>query len=238
MNRTMGLSASVVRYAAGVVLERHAHGAASVSVVLAGSIEEEVGRATAVGRIGSVVAKPAWVEHRNRVGRDGAVLLAITGADAVAPAWRWTQPPGAAAAGLQLARSLRSGAAIDRDRLLDLVASAGPDENIRSSGLWLDDIRARIDRDPNPPSVRELAAEAEVHPVYLARAFRRRFGCSLREYRRQRRVRCAARLLASSNLPIAVIAAQLDFFDQSHLCRDFRAELAISPREYRAILRS
>lgn len=238
----MRLQASLVRYAGGAVLDRHAHPSGSVSIVLAGSIEEEVGHKAELGRIGSMVAKPAGVEHRNRVGRDGAILLAITGKHAdeiAAPGWRWNESRGAAGAGLRLARSLKAGARVDSEQLIDLLAfAAGPFlASNPPRANWLSDVRSRLDRESRPPSVRQLAEEADVHPVYLTRAFRKHFGCSVREYRRNVRVQRAARLLAGSNLPIASIAADLDFFDQSHLCRDFMAEMRISPSDYRAIVR-
>ena len=235
----MGLRAAVVRYIGGEVLEAHAHEAGSVSIVLAGLIEEEVGRRTEVGRVGSIVAKPAGVEHCNRVGRDGAILLAINGpeADAIALEWRWSRSRGAGIAGLRVARGLGLGGVVEVDQLLDLLAFADGPNNARRQPAWLDDIRRRLDRDLVPPPVAALAELADVHPVYLARAFRGRFGCSIREYRRHVRVCRAADLLAGSSLPIAAIAAKLDFFDQSHLCRDFKAELAVSPGDSRAILR-
>ncbi len=242
MNQTMGLEAALVRYAGGAVLEAHAHGSGSVSVVLAGTIEETVGRTTECGQVGSIVAKPPEIEHSNRVGPSGAILLAIRGgaADEVAArGWRWGRSGGAAAAGLEVARHLKAGAALHSDQLLDLLGfayEARPASEATRRPAWLNAIRARLDHDPL--AVTELAELADVHPVYLTRAFRKRFGCSIREYRRRQRVRRAADLLAGSTLPIVEIAARLDYFDQSHLCRDFKAELALSPGDYRTIVRS
>jgi AraC family transcriptional regulator len=239
----MELEAVVVRYAGSALLEWHAHAEASVSVVLAGSIEEQVGSRTGLGRIGSVVAKPAGLEHCNRVAAEGATLLAIKGKEAAEIAsrgWCWTSSHRSAIAGLQLARSLRAGFAPDAEPLIDLLSfadEAGQRPSTRRRLAWLDDIRSRLDRQ-NAPPVSRLAELADVHPVYLARAFRQQFDCSIRDYRRRARVRRAANLFASSDLPIAAIAASLDYFDQSHLCRDFRTELAVSPADYRAILRS
>jgi AraC family transcriptional regulator len=236
----MGLHARVVRYAGGAVLERHAHASGGVSVVLAGSIEEVVGRKTEVGAIGSLVAKPAGLEHRNHIGRTGAVLLAISGAEAefvAASGWRWTRSHRAARIGLSLARALKLGVAADAEQLLDLLGFAGEAKESSRAPARLDAIRSQLDVETATPSVADLAAREGLHPVYLARVFRKQFGCSIREYRRRVRVRRAAGLLAGSDLPIAAIAARLDFFDQSHLCRDFRAELAVSPSHYRAIVR-
>ena len=237
----MELHARVVRYCGSAALDRHAHQQASVSVVLAGSIEEEVCGRTELGRMGSIVTKPAGIEHRNRVGREGAILLAIKGshADTLAPAaWRWTQPRGAAAVGLEVARTLKLGGSVEPDQLLDLLGLADQTREAPPRRVWLNDIRSDLDREPNPPTVLELAQRTDVHPVYLARVFRKQFGCSIREYRRKQRVRRAADLLAKTDQPVAAVAASLGFFDQSHLCRDFRAELSVSPTAYRAILRS
>jgi AraC family transcriptional regulator len=246
MNRTMNLdvaaNVSVVRYAPRCVLDRHEHDDASVSVVLAGAIEEEVGGQTEVARLGSIVAKPAGVEHRNRVGGDGAILLAVKGVateQVMSRGWRWSRSSVAATVGLQLARQLKAGAAVDIEQLIELVGFAvGSQEEKRVNPAWLDQIRSRLSLEDATVSVTELAELAGVHPVYLARAFRKRFGCSIREYRRRNRVGRAAELLARGNLPVAAIAAHLDFFDQSHLCRDFKAELNVSPSAYRAIIRS
>lgn len=238
------LNASLVRYAGGALLERHSHGAAGVSIVLAGSIEEEVGSRTELGRVGSIVTKPAGLDHRNRVGSDGAILLAIKGREAddiAAHGWRWTQSRSAAALGLRVARSLKRHDAVDAEQLLELLTFASSSDRASVGArtpTWIDEVRSRIDRECAPTPVARLAALVGVHPVYLARAFRVRFGCSIREYRRKERVRRAANLLATCELPIVTIAAALGFFDQSHLCRDFRAELNVSPRDYRAIIRA
>ena len=237
----MGLQATLVRYSPGAMLDDHAHGSGSVSFVLAGVIEEDVGRSTEVGRVGSIVAKPAAIEHRNRVGRDGALLLAIKGDEAeivTAGGWRWSRSNRAASLGLQLARALGKNVASDPEQLIDLLGLAGDARPPLRGTTWLDAIRSRLEQELDAPSVREFAELHAVHPVYLARAFRQRFGCSLRDCRRKARVRRAADLLAFSTLPMAEIAARLDFFDQSHLCRDFKVELAVSPGDYRAIVRS
>ena len=237
-----GMNASLVRYAAGTVQERHFHSAAGVSIVLAGSIEEQVGTKTECGQVGSIVAKAAGVEHRNRVGKGGAILLAIKGSDVEAIAtrgWTWAHSRPAAAFGLHLARQITAGGRVDTDQLIELLACAAPARSDRPvTPAWIVEVRSRVEREPVTTSVRTLAHHVQVHPVYLARAFRLHFGCSIREYRRKERVRQAANLLATCDLPIASIAAAVGFFDQSHLCRDFRAELNVSPSDYRAIVRS
>ena len=73
-----------------------------------------------------------------------------------------------------------------------------------------------------------------MHPVHLARVFRRHHGCSMGEYARRLRVERAAEALTSTGLPIGRIAHRTGFADHSHLSRTFRRMTGESPSEYRA----
>lgn len=85
-----------------------------------------------------------------------------------------------------------------------------------------------------PPSVAELAAIAGLHPVYLARAFRRRHGIAPGEYLRKRRLHRAVSLIAAGRT-LARAAAQLGFVDESHLHRAFVAEFGMTPGAFRRL---
>ena len=54
---------------------------------------------------------------------------------------------------------------------------------------------------------------------------------------RQLRLELAARLLTTTDLPVAAIAQQCGFFDQSHLTNSFRRHLGAPPSRYRRDLR-
>lgn len=79
----------------------------------------------------------------------------------------------------------------------------------------------------------DIAAEVGVHPATLARGFRRAYGTSLGAMQRQLRLELAARLLATTDLPVAEIAQRTGFFDQSHLTNSFRRHLGAPPSRYR-----
>jgi AraC-like DNA-binding protein len=83
--------------------------------------------------------------------------------------------------------------------------------------------------------VRELAAHAEVHPVYLARQFRRHMGCSVTDYRRLLKARAAAQSLTSSNESFAAAATEFGFADQSHFGRVFKSVTGLTPLDYRRL---
>lgn len=90
---------------------------------------------------------------------------------------------------------------------------------------------------PESLTIRRIATVVGVHPVHLARVFRRYYGCSIGEYVRNWRVDIASRQLAKSTRPIAEIAASTGFADQSHLCRTFKTLGGLAPKEFRAVFR-
>ena len=69
----------------------------------------------------------------------------------------------------------------------------------------------------------------EVEPTRLLRGFRRFLETTPADYLRQLRVDQARRLLAETERPIADIALETGFTDQSHLTRVFRRLLGETP---------
>jgi AraC family transcriptional regulator len=100
---------------------------------------------------------------------------------------------------------------------------------------WLVRVRQALDDQPfNPPSTDLLAREAGLHPVYVARAFRAWYGCSLATYSRLLRLDGAIRLMLETKEPLVRIAATAGFADQSHLTRAVRHRTGLTPRAVRA----
>lgn len=103
---------------------------------------------------------------------------------------------------------------------------------------WLDRVRDRLDAAlPEPPSLRQLARDAGVHPVHLSRAFRRHFGRSPGSWLRAARLERAAALLAKGDCTVAEAAQEAGFFDQSHLHRSLRAVTGLTPTALRQLMR-
>jgi AraC family transcriptional regulator len=81
----------------------------------------------------------------------------------------------------------------------------------------------------------DLADEAGVHP---ARAFRRPERLTPGEYVQRLRVRAACRKLREAEHPLAAIAMECGFADQSHLTRISRKFPKTTPEQFRRSLRS
>jgi len=84
----------------------------------------------------------------------------------------------------------------------------------------------------------ELAHLVHIHPVHLAREFRRFYHCTIGDYVRKRRIEFACEKLAQSDAPLSEIALAGGFFDQSHFTKAFKQYTGKTPQEYRAAFQS
>ncbi len=82
-------------------------------------------------------------------------------------------------------------------------------------------------------SLDDLAGAAGCSRAHFARAFRAATGQTPHAYLRERRVERARRLLATTRLDAAAIAAQTGFSSPSHFGRVFRSVTGVTPGTYR-----
>lgn len=82
-------------------------------------------------------------------------------------------------------------------------------------------------------SLHALAAEVEISPLYLARAFRAAIGQSPHQYVLMRRIERARELLRNTDLSVVDIALACGFSSQSHLAHWFVRQVGVSPAAYR-----
>ena len=82
-------------------------------------------------------------------------------------------------------------------------------------------------------SMAEIAAEVDVHPTHLAQTFRERYGCTMGEYLRRIRIEAARADLELTGKPLAAIALDTGFSDQSHFTRVFKDLTGETPGAWR-----
>jgi len=121
---------------------------------------------------------------------------------------------------------------------LEIIAELYRHHSAPGDGLpprWIRHARELLDAHFSEAfSLEDLGQRLHTHPVYLARMFRRYFGCSVGEYVRFRRIEFARLELSRRETPLAQIAAAAGFSDQSHFSRTFRALIGVTPSQYRA----
>ena len=245
-----GMRCAEAIYPAGMRLAEHIHEQASITIVAGGGLVElgPRGRAASTCARGALVVRPAGQPHANHIGRDGVINLEIEiGASLLVDhGARITRGatlfgPTVAHLGARLRQELRA-----RDQARSLIVEAvaleiiafGLRERERRPPLRLarayDRIRCEF-RDG--VSMAALAAEAGLHPVSFARAFRAHYRMSPGELVRQLRVDWGAeQLVHQPARSIASIAAEAGFYDQSHFTRAFAARTGRTPSQYRRAL--
>ncbi|AJP57981.1 hypothetical protein UC34_15395 [Pandoraea vervacti] len=84
-----------------------------------------------------------------------------------------------------------------------------------------------------PLALSELAADAGQTELQFLRQFTRATGITPHAYLMEIRLQAARRMVASTDAPLAGIAAECGFSHQSHMGRMFRASLGLTPQQYR-----
>ncbi len=246
--KTNLLTLSEVVHSGRVDLPAHEHEAASFTLLLAGAYSERFGSRAFDYRPSTVWWHPPGFYHKDEVGRDGGRFFTIeighrnmrefTGVEKIPSAFS-ERASRLSVLARRLYGELHSWtdlSEITAESLTLEMLSMALDERSREASPppWLRRVFERIcDAAVEPVSVAVLAAEANVHPVYLASVFRKFFGESIGEFVQRQRVELSKRLIARGELPLAGIAIDAGFSDQSHFNRIFKRYLGITPGEFR-----
>ena len=231
---------------------RHEHELAYVTIVLNGDyLEGDHGHLDEL-RPFTAVFNPSGVTHSTVIGPAGASFFTIelreqalrqlgmrlpsrTTFDRGAGALLWP--------GLRLYSAFKAQTsdplAIECNVLEMLGTLAGFEAPGNTVPRWLPRVKERMHegfRDRLRMS--DLAREAGVHPVHLARVFRRFERRTPRAYQLHLQVRAACKLLRDPEWPLAAVAADCGFSDQSHFSRIFRRIAGTTPARFRQALAS
>ncbi len=227
-----------VTFAAGCTLQWHAHPRSLIAVVVEGAVEKRYAHATHQARRATLIAMPAEEWHADRFGAAGAQLVVVESRDELPAAVAFESWAAAA-----IAHRIRAELA-EPDEFTDLALEAlalelavlaartspAPD----GSPPWLSDVLEMLrERACDAPSAGSLARAAGIEPTLLARGFRAATGQSVGSYARNVRLDWAAARLTRTADPLARIACEAGFADQSHFTRAFSRRFGIAPGRYR-----
>jgi AraC family transcriptional regulator len=121
---------------------------------------------------------------------------------------------------------------------LELLAAttreAATDRRIGRPPSWLRSAEELLrERIGDAVGLSELASAVGVNSAHLARVFRDRYGISVGEYGRRMRLDWATGEIARHDRPIAEIAIEAGFADQSHFTRLFKRHVGMTPARFR-----
>lgn len=232
-------------YAAGLLTAAHVHAHSYVSILVEGAITERYGRRVDELRAWHVQVMPAGQPHMNMY-RTASRCLHLEADELVRDLAEVAGPvgPGARrdARTAVLAKLIvdeflwNDGASpLSIDGLLYALL-ARPAAAPASAPAWVERVKDALhDCLRERLSLDELARIAGVHPAHLSREFHARTGRTVGEYLRQLRVACACRLLTDGTMPLAEIALECGFSDQSHFTATFRRAVGVTPARYRRL---
>jgi AraC-like DNA-binding protein len=224
----------------------HDHGAAHVLVVTAGALcERHAGRGASFGA-GTVRYSPSGDRHV--IGRTATLrclLFEMTGAHVPATnERRYAQSPRLTRIAQRLAEGLhdplRTSPLDVESSALELFASMTQSRVVADErrASWVDTVRDVLHaRFTTPPSLAELQSIVNRDPAHIARAWRQHYGCTMSRYLLRLRIDAARTLLVRTETPLASVAVEAGFADQSHMTRAFQRNLGLTPRQVRLLNR-
>lgn len=218
-------------------LRHHRHASAFVTIVLEGAYVEVRDAVPQVCRRGTIVVHEAREEHADRFAYDTRCLNVELSSEIGGALPRGSFAVDTLALGSAVESVVRSFYARSRKlpeavRRLRAALTQRPTEAYCDSPVWL---RRVIEQFPWAQAVplRKAAEAAGVHETHFSRAFHRHVGMTAKDYRARARLQLASELLLKTPGPIAGIALNAGFSDQSHLTRAFSQILGLSPAQYR-----
>jgi AraC family transcriptional regulator len=250
---------SELRQPSARLVPRHEHELAYVTVVLGGHYREgDRGHLDEMPPL-TAVFNPLGVAHSTVIGPAGASLFTIEFRSESMRALDLRLPQDTTfdrGAGSMLWPGLRLFAAFKASTFN--AAGASPSDSLAVEGHIFELLGAisglATDNDAHAPRwfhrvkerlhaefreglrMGDLAREAGVHPVHLARVFRKFEKRTPGEYQQRLQVRAACELLRDPEWPLAAVAADCGFADQSHFTRVFRRMAATTPAQFRRAL--
>jgi AraC family transcriptional regulator len=225
-------------------LRRHAHPTGQVVFVLEGDYRERWRRSEARLGPGSVIFRPPGEPHANHFGDEEVLALVVA------------YEPGRLARLAAVAEPLRLPALLAdlRERILVELAREDAVSSYALEGLallllsrvgrlapeqrWPGYLREALSLIESgyarPLTLGSLATAVGAHRATLAAAFRRHLDRSVGEVVREVRVRHALEALGRTRRPLAEIALDCGFYDQSHMGRLVKRSTGLAPAEVRA----
>ncbi len=238
---TAGVVLSETSYNRDARMGMHSHPHAYFCFVRRGSFRERWKRGSSEHHQDEIIFHPTGDEHANAfLDSSRCFNVELRPRYASGPAER-TSLDRKAVRGIlaSLYREYREGATsplVIEGLIYQLLGEAfeRPAAGLKRTPAWLQHVRDEVDRRfLETLTVRQLSESVEMHPVHVARAYRKEYGATIGEHVRGLRVSYAQELLRNRSMSLSDIALEAGFSDQSHFSRLFKRGTGMTPRQYR-----
>src|SRR5262245_37465461 len=226
-----GLQLSEITYTPRCRDEKHSHELAQFCLLRQGTFSEGYGRKTRDVKPATLIFRPSGEIHEHYFHSTGSRCFVIEIQHA------WLERLGQHGLMLEDSTELRGGLSVwlatrlynefhgldeassfaIEGLMLEIIAETSRHrvkKSERVSPGWLKQVEEFIKaRFTTTLTLDDIADAVDIHPVHLARMFRRSYGCTIGEYIRKLRIEFACRQLSTTNTPLAEIAVTAGFYD-------------------------
>jgi AraC family transcriptional regulator len=238
-----GLALVESRFRRGTIVPKHHHDQAYISFLFAGAYIERLTSTERCCCAAAVIWHPPDESHEDRFVSDGHILNL-----AFKDEWLEDLPPEVTLPdkacwwegglpyrfGLELYQALNRDGQISHESVVNLVSFCASRRPTRVETAWLNRVLDWMNDEYCCTLTLTQASElARVHPVHIARSFRRLLGCTFREYLTLIRLRRATDLLKGLSANITEVALACGFSDHAHFTRTFKGATGLTPTAYR-----
>src|SRR5580692_6391226 len=205
-------------------LGRHVHEEAYAALVLSGGYEEAGDHGRFMVKDGNVVFHEQFEAHLDRFSETGAVVLnfRLPAGCSLTPGIAKVADPDSIARTAERSR---------RDAL-NLLFSSAISETPQPAD-WPDLLAAALVQNPSL-KLSQWGETIGIAPWAVSRGFALVFGVSPEAFRARTRGRHALNSIKNTDAPLASIAAELGFSDQSHMTRSVKQLTGIGPQAWRS----
>ncbi|WP_282090005.1 AraC family transcriptional regulator [Aquimarina algiphila] len=218
----------------------HDHDFLSISLMLSGSLIEHTEKGTTIVKPGSILIKPAQLEHSN-IFTESCTILSLNIYD-----WEYYKFDYKNWDIIQRHMLLKYFLRIIQDKdkkqsLSTLKSNLSPIADTKhiqeSIPEWIKHVRTIIDAQfLEPLKISELAKQVNVHPVHLGRTFKNYYKIDIKTYQKQLRMYFAVSQMITQNDNLTQIAHSTGYADQSHFTREFKKSTDFSPKKIATLL--